>query len=197
MSGLERFKARSSALLIMDFQNILLEQFLTPVQAETVLAKTAELLEMARKADIEVIYVTVGFRNGYPEISTGNTLFKDIASKGYFLAGKRESEIHHQLVPLQGEIVVLKHRVSAFHGTELDLILRARNIDSLIITGILTSGVVLSTTVQAADKDYCIVIAGECCADADGDAHIALLKNILPLHAQVFSNDELHELIDK
>ena len=78
------------------------------------------------------------------------------------------------------DIVIVKHRVSAFTGTDLEMILRAKEIDTLVMFGVATSGVVLSTLLTAADDDYRIIVLRDLCADQDDEVHAALLdRNIL------------------
>src|ERR1700678_4431175 len=139
----------TSALLVMDFQTLIVDNYATG--AEALLDRTAKLIAVARTAGIRVIYVVVGFRPGYPEVSDRNTTFKGLKASGALAAGAESAKIHPAVAPLSEEIVVTKHRVSAFAGTDLDLILRANGIETLILTGIITSGVVLSTLRHAAD----------------------------------------------
>ena len=97
----------------------------------------------------------------------GAWLYGGIKASGAFAAGVESGKIHSAVAPLAEEIVVTKHRVSAFAGTDLDLILRANGIEALILTGIITSGVVLSTLRYAADADYRLLVVGDCCSDRD------------------------------
>src|SRR6266436_2313613 len=92
---------------------------------------------------------------------------------------------HPAVAPLAEEIVVTKHRVSAFAGTDLDLMLRANGIETLILTGIATSGVVLSTLRHAADADYRLLVVGDCCSDSDEEAHRVLLEKVFPRQATI------------
>jgi len=93
--------------------------------------------------------------------------------------------IHQAVLPIEGEVVVGKHRVNALYGTALDLILRANNIDTLLILGYATSGVVLSTVRYAADLDYRLVVVEDCCADQDPEVHDFLTQRIFPRQAEV------------
>jgi nicotinamidase-related amidase len=117
--------------------------------------------------------VVVGFRPGYPEVSDRNATFNGLKASGVFAAGAENAKIHPAVTPLAEEIVVTKHRVSAFAGTDLDLMLRANGIETLILTGVATSGVVLSTLRHAADADYRLLVVGDCCSDGDEEAHRA------------------------
>ena len=75
--------------------------------------------------------------------------------------------------------------MSAFAGTDLDLMLRANGIDTLILTGIATSGVVLSTLRHAADADYTLLVVSDCCSDGDEEAHWVLLEKVFPRQATI------------
>jgi len=98
--------------------------------------------------------------------------------------------IHPGIGPSDSDLVVTKTRVGAFSGTDLDLLLRAQGIDTLILFGIATSGVVLSTALQAADLDYRVVILKDCCADLDPDVHSFLVETVLPRQATVIGSAE-------
>jgi nicotinamidase-related amidase len=174
---------KTAALLVMDFQTTIVENFATDSTA--LLRRTSSLLLAARAAGIRVIYVAVGFRPGYPEVSSRNLLFSAIRPAGRFSLGNDGTEIHPAVAPEPGEPVITKHRVGAFHGTDLDMILRAHDIDTLILAGIATSGVVLSTLRHAADADYRLTIAGDCCSDSDDEVHRVLLEKVFPKQASV------------
>src|SRR5215470_13003772 len=85
-------------------------------------------------------------------------------------------EIHPAVAPQDGDIVVTKHRVSAFAGTDLEMILRANEIDTLVLFGIATSGVVLSTLTEAFDLDYKLFVIEDLCADGNPELHTNLMR---------------------
>jgi nicotinamidase-related amidase len=70
------------------------------------------------------------------------------------------------------------------------MLLNAKEITNLVLCGIATSGVVLSTTRVAADKDYAITILSDCCADRDEEANRVLLEKVFPNQADVMTSDE-------
>jgi nicotinamidase-related amidase len=70
------------------------------------------------------------------------------------------------------------------------MILRANDIETLVLFGIATSGVVLSTLLQAADADYRLVVIKDCCADLDPDLHNCLLDKLFPKQAHVLAATE-------
>lgn len=98
--------------------------------------------------------------------------------------------IHSAVAPQAGDIVVTKRRVSAFAGSDLDVVLRAQDIDHLVLSGIATSGVVLSTLRYAADLDYRLTVLSDCCADGDDEVHRVLLGKVFPRQANVLTAEE-------
>jgi nicotinamidase-related amidase len=156
-----------------------------------VLEKAQAVLKAARNAGILVCYSATVFRPGYPEISGRNKTFKQRKASGQPAAGDPIALIHPSLTPAEGEIVVGKHRVNALYGTGLDVVLRANDIETLIITGYATSGVVLSTTRFAADLDYRLFVVEDCCWDSDAEVHDFLTKRIFPRQADVVTSEEL------
>jgi nicotinamidase-related amidase len=132
-------------------------------------------------------YVTLAFRPGYPEVSDRNKSFSSIAGTGRFTDGDPGIGIPGAVAPAPGEAVITKRRVSAFAGSDLDVLLRARRIDHLVLAGIATSGVVLSTLRQAADLDYRLTVLADGCLDADPEVHQVLLGKLFPRQAEVTS----------
>jgi nicotinamidase-related amidase len=83
-----------------------------------------------------------------------------------------------------------KHRVNALFGTGLDVALTGNNIDTIILLGYATSGVVLSTTRYASDRDYRLYIVADCCADSEPDVHDFLIERILSRQADIVTAEE-------
>lgn len=183
--------SKNSALLVMDFQTIILNNFLPQESAGNVIRNTASLITAARTAGVPVIYVSVGFRKGYPEVSKNNTIFSSIKENGIFMADNESTAIHPDVAPAENEVVIVKRRVGAFSFTELEIVLRAQGIEELILTGVTTSGVVLSTVGQAFDLDYRLIVVSDCCADPDHETNMFLLEKILPQYAFVTSSSEI------
>jgi nicotinamidase-related amidase len=179
---------KTSALLVMDFQTAIVEGPAVHGDAGdkgALLTRTASLIDSARRAGMKVIYVVVGFRPGYPEVSPRNKSFSAVRDTGRFVEGAAGTEMHPAVAPIPGDVVVTKHRVSAFFGTDLDMVLRANGIETLVLTGIATSGVVLSTIRHAADADYRLVVVSDCCADPDPEVHRVLIEKVFARPATV------------
>ena len=142
----------------------------------------------ARAASIPVIYVVVTFRQGYPEISPRNKSFSAIKQR--LSIPVTTAEIPPAIAPQPTDIVVTKRRVSAFSGSDLEVVLRAQGISHLVLCGIATSGVVLSTLREAADKDYQLTVLSDCCLDADEEVQRVLLSKVFPRQADVVQASE-------
>ncbi|MBO0796527.1 MAG: cysteine hydrolase [Ktedonobacteraceae bacterium] len=181
----------SAALLVMDYQNDMLSSL--GEKQEAFLERAVSILNAAREAHLTIIYVVVRFRDGYPEISPRNRSFAALREAGRLREGAPGAEIHARVFPLPGESVVTKRRVGAFSTTDLETILRAQGVRRLILMGIATSGVVLSTVRWAADMDYELVVVEDCCADGDEEVHRVLTQKIFPRQASVVSAQEVIE----
>ncbi len=93
------------------------------------------------------------------------------------MADNESTAIHPDVAPAENEVVIVKRRVGAFSFTELEMILRAQGIENLILTGVTTSRVVLSTVGQAFDLDYSLIVVNDYCADPDPDTNMFYLKS--------------------
>jgi nicotinamidase-related amidase len=180
-----------TAVLSMDCQGGIVSIY-TKESKEAFLVRAASVLNHARATRMTVIHIQVGFRPGLPEISLRNALFSAIKSSEQHQQLFREplGAIPTVIAPKEGEIVITKHRISAFTGTDLDMILRANDIDTLVLYGIATSGVVLSTLLEAVDADYRIAVIKDCCADLDSQLHDCLIERFFPSRGSVFLAEE-------
>jgi nicotinamidase-related amidase len=174
-----------TAVLSMDMQTAIVSIYATEPDAFT--TRAAEVLRHCRERGITTIHVQVGFRPGLPEVSPRNALFAAVKNSPEHqkLFQGDAGKIHPALAPVGEDIVITKHRISAFTGTDLDMILRAKEIDTLVLFGIATSGVVLSTLLDAVDADYRTIVITDCCADRDPEVHTVLVEKFFPLRGTV------------
>jgi nicotinamidase-related amidase len=178
---------QNAALLVMDMQVGIVAML--PV-AEELIGNVAKAIAIAREKKVPVIYVTVGFRQGAPEISLNNKGFGSSKERFANVNMDEFMTVHPGVAPAEGELTVIKRRVSAFTGSDLEVVLRAFGIQHLVLTGIATSGVVLSTLREAADKDYRITVLADCCADGDEEVHRVLTTKVFPRQADVVAVEE-------
>lgn len=173
----------TTAFLVMDVQRGIVDRY-----GETdpgYLPRLGKAIAAARTAGLPVIYVVIGFRPGHPEMNPNNKIFSGMPGGTAFTPGDPTAEIHPDVAPDPGDIIVTKKRVSAFAGSDLDLVLRSRGVTALVLTGIATSGVVLSTLRQAADLDYALTVLSDACLDADPEVHAVLTGKVFQRQAEV------------
>lgn len=183
-----------TAVLCMDMQAAIVAIY-TAGEEQQLIARSAEVLRWARECRMTVIHIQVGFRSGLPEVNPRNALFGSIQSspERRKLFEGEAGRIHSALGPAEEDIVITKHRISAFTGTDLEMILRAKEIDTLVMFGIATSGVVLSTLLDAVDADYRVVVVGDCCGDLDAEVHKVLVEKFFPRRGMVVTSADLLE----
>ena len=173
------------AFLVMDLQTEIVRNYVNDYARY--LARVNSVLEASRQAAVLPIFVRAAFRQGYPEVSPGNRRFSAIKSERRLLDRSADAAIHPDLDLRSDDIVVTKHRVNAFWATDLDQILRANQINNLVLCGVATSGVVLSTIRSAADQDYQLTVLADCCADRDAEVHEVLTTKVFRGQARVRS----------
>ncbi|MFG3510606.1 cysteine hydrolase family protein [Streptomyces sp. NPDC047821] len=176
-----------SALLVMDVQR---DVVAIADDGSGYLPRLRGAIDGARAAGIPVIYVVMGLRPGDPEVSPRNKVMTGVVRAGLFTEGRPGTEIHDDVAPRQGDVVVTKRRGSAFSGSDLDLVLRTRGIDSLVLTGIATSAVVLSTLWRAIDLDFGLTVLSDACLDTDPEVHTMLVERLFPQWADVLTVEE-------
>lgn len=153
------------------------------------LRTAARALAAARAAGLTVIHIALQLRAGHVDVHPRNKVFGAVPPD-VFTADDPGAAIHPDVAPGGDEIVVHKNRVSAFAGNNLRQILDAQDIDHLVLAGIATGGVVLSTALQAADLDYEITVLSDACVDPDPDLHTLLTTKILPRRGNVITTTE-------
>jgi nicotinamidase-related amidase len=105
--------------------------------------------------------------------------------------GTPESEIHPELTPLPNELVVTKHRYSAFYNTDLEILLRGKGITELVITGVMTNMCCETTTRDAYMRDMKIQFVADATATSNEDMHLASLLNLALGFANITTTNEL------
>jgi len=196
--ALEISKAHT-ALLVMDFENDIVHPegafkdfgFAQMVADNNVLDKTSQLLAAARSSGVTVIYVSVKFREGYPERPANSGLWQGLHGANALVEGTWGSQIHDQLTPEKGEPIVTKRGVSAFAASDIEQILHNKRIGTLILAGVATNFVVEGTARQACDLGYDTIVVGDCCASMSQEAHDSSLNTALPFLCTVSNFDEV------
>ncbi len=180
-----------TALLLMDLQPGILGNYADA----NYLPRIRRALAAARKAGLPVIWVRVAFRAGYPEVAADNRAFAALSAGGRFIETEPDTQIHPELDRQPHDVVVTKRRFGAFAGSDLDVVLRGGGIRHLVLAGVSTSGVVLSTVRLAADLDYRLTVLSDGCMDGDAEVHRVLAEKVFPRQATVRTIDDWIENI--
>ena len=185
---------KQTALLVMDFQPGILGML---TEVETLLSHVERAIAIVRAHGGQVAYVRVAFEDAdFAAIPPTSRMAARAAKAGTtFHADSPSTAVHERLAPQAGDIVVRKTRVGAFSTTNLDEQLRERGIVNLILAGISTSGVVLSTVRDAADRDYQVFVLEDASADPEPGVHAFLTERIFPRQAHVVRISELESLL--
>ncbi|HUA69999.1 MAG TPA: cysteine hydrolase [Solirubrobacteraceae bacterium] len=190
----EPIDPRRAALLVMDYQNGVVDMLGEP---EDLLSRAEDAIATVRRAGGVVGYVRVAFEDedleSFPPTSG---MGRRVGAAGTALRNDSPSTaVHDRVAPEPGDIIVRKVRVGAFSTTDLDAQLRERGIDTLILAGISTSGVVLSTVRDADDRDYRVLVLADATADREPEVHEFLTERIFPRQADVITVADLDALL--
>ena len=165
----------TTALLLMDLQPGILGRH---PDADAFLARLGRVREAARAASLTVGYVRVAITAEEAATISPRSRFAPAAASGQLDADSPATQIDPRIAPADGEIVVRKQRVGAFSTTDLREQLDARGIHTLVLAGVSTSGVVLSTVRDAADRDYRLIVLEDGCWDSDPEVHRVLMTKV-------------------
>ncbi|TDA48603.1 isochorismatase family cysteine hydrolase [Burkholderia pyrrocinia] len=178
-----------TALLVMHYQTDILGLF--PSVASELLANTRRLCDAARAGGVGVWFANLRFSPGYPEVSPLNKNGQGIKQLGLFVDDGPCPELGRQA----DEPLIVAHRASVFFGTDLQARLIAQGIDSLIMVGIASTGVMLSSIAHASDADFRLYTVKNCCYDPDTVVHEHLFVTAFESRTTVLSlEDALHLL---
>ena len=176
------------ALIIVDFVMAYLDKA-SPLYAgaEEALASTERLLAAARNARVPVIFTNVVYQHGGAD---GGLFYRKIPALSVFIEGSPLGSFPPSLQPMADEQIISKQFASAFFGTNLASILASLNIDTLLITGMSTSGCVRATALDALQHGFAPFVVREACGDRHAGPHEANLFDLQAKYAEVISEQE-------
>jgi len=184
---------KHTALLVMDYQHGVVDRM---PGLDPLLARVQQAIADVRDHGGTVAYVRVAFtEDDWAAIPPANAIFARVGENRLMHDEDPSTAIHAWLGPQPGDIVVRKTRVGAMSTTDLDRQLRDRGIDTLVLAGLSTSGVVLSTLIEAADRDYRLYVLSDGTDDADAETRDVLLGKVFPRRAQIIDTAGLRALL--
>ncbi|GAA5075628.1 cysteine hydrolase [Streptomyces sp. SID10815] len=185
-----------TALLVMDYQPAILAGLPEESDREALLDAVEGAIAEVRAHGGTIAYVRVGFtEDDWEAIPAANKTFAPLAEYRVMHHEDPVTAVHERLAPREDDIVVRKLRFGGMSTTDLDRHLRERGITTLVVAGVSTSGVVLSTVIDAADRDYRIYVLSDGVADPDTEVHDVLIHRVLPTRSHVIDTAELRTLL--
>ena len=177
------------ALVVIDFCQAYLDPT-SPLYAgvEDARAACQRVLDAARAADIPVLHTRVEFQPGG---ANGGVFFRKVGALECFVRGNPLGAYGEGLAPTDDEVVVVKQYASGFFGTSLASTLTSMGVDTLIHTGVSTSGCVRATAVDACQHGFVPVVVRDACGDRNPQVHQANLFDLDAKYADVVSEQEV------
>ena len=180
----ERIEPRKTALIVVDMQNDFLEfPSLVNRAAQVILPNLRRAIDFCHQNEIRVVYTTHVHGHDGSDLGLFAISSPKIASGAILADGSPGAEIHPAIAPLAGDIIIKKHRYSAFYGTDLEIVLRGLGIDTVVIAGVTTENCCHATARDAFFRDYRVVFL----SDATG------APDYLDVGQGGMSGDEVHQ----
>ena len=191
--------AKRTALLVIDYQNYevhpegywarRLPEVAAQLAASSAVENTARVVAAARSKDLRVIYVGTAWREGSTDMNVsapGLASYRDRSIEGSWGA-----DFFAPLKPTAGEIIIWKRGISALSGTELDRLLRLFDINTVVLSGVVTNFAIEATAFEAFDRGYRAVVLRDCCLSVTDLEHEHSIKYVLSQIATIITADEL------
>jgi nicotinamidase-related amidase len=184
---------KTSALLIQDMQNDIVksDRPVVPMGGPALIANSVKLLEKARQVGMPVIYVQVVRRQDGRDAPRPALGSPAVAGGPALVEGTEGVRVVSELAPQPGDAVVTKHTTSPFNTTDIEVYLSRFGVNTLLLTGYSTTGVVEGSLRDARDKDYDCVVVRDCCAAGTEREHDTCMDIIFPRMAWVADADEV------
>jgi nicotinamidase-related amidase len=188
----------SSIYLALDMQNDLVHAdgpngkaaYGEQVRARQIVENTRRALDKARAAGLRVGFVRVGFSPDYRECPANSPIFSNARKNRIFKLGEWGTQVHPDLGQQPSDFDFVKHRVSPFHGTNLDVILRTHGVRRIYCSGISTNAVVQAAVREGHDRDYEMVLLEDCCCALSAEEHASAIK-LLQRFCQVTTSKDV------
>jgi nicotinamidase-related amidase len=176
----------NSVYLVLDMENDLVHAdgpngkapYGEQARARHIVENTCLALDKARVVGLRVGFVRVGFSPDYRECPANSPIFSGARKNGIFKLGEWGTETHPDLGQQPADLDIVKHRVSPFHGTNLDLLLRTHGVQRIYCSGISTNAVVQAAVREGHDRDYEMIVLEDCCCALSAEEHDNAIKTL-------------------
>jgi nicotinamidase-related amidase len=188
----------SSIYLALDMENDLVHvdgpngkaPYGEQARVRRIVENTRRALDKARAAGLRVGFVRVGFSPDYRECPANSPIFSGARKNGIFKLGEWGTQVHPDLGQRATDFDVVKHRVSPFHGTNLDVILHTHGVRRIYCSGISTNAVVQAAVREGHDRDYEMVLLEDCCCALSAEEHEGAV-NLLQRFCKVTTSEDV------
>lgn len=186
------------ALVLVDLQKLAVRGY--GASNPDMVANSSRMVDACHQLSIPVIFTKLGRR---ADLADQFDLITDQVLAGapkaseqkHFLEGSEDAEFVDELKPSPQDFVVVKRRQSAFYCTDLEIHLRARGVNTILVGGVATEFGVEATVRYARDRDINTVVLSDCCASKTLQAHEYPLKNIFPAMGRVMTSSKALEIM--
>jgi len=176
----------NSIYLVLDMENDLIHAdgpngkapYGEQARARRIVENTRRALDKARAAGLRVGFVRVGFSPDYREAPANSPIFSAARKNGIFKLGTWGTQVHPDLGQQPTDFDIVKHRVSPFYSTHLEVILRAQDVRRIYCSGISTNAVVQALVREGHDRDYEMVVLEDCCCGLSAEEHEGAIKSL-------------------
>lgn len=201
IKGLDR--GQRPALIISECQNGMTnpdfggnQRLCGHAERRGIIQKIAALARVCREIRVPVVHCTIVPRPGFEGLDPTCVLMASLRKGGKLFKGSPDAEIHPQLSPEPEDFVVERiHGVSAFHGTELESILRGVKVDTIVLTGVSTNIALPGISTEAVNRGFNVVLPEDCTAGGTTETHEMQIEYHLPLLASVTTSERVTEAL--
>jgi len=193
--GKELTFGKKPALLLIDF----VQAYFDPkcalyANVEHALASALRVLDIARKKNIPIIYTNLSYQCGMKD---GGRFFEKLNALNVFANGSNHGDWPEGVAPKENEFVISKQYPSAFFGTTLSSTLTAQSVDSVILTGLTTSGCIRATCVDAVSHGFTTFVVSDACGDRHQAPHNANLFDMQAKYAEIVDEGKIAKYLRK
>ena len=174
----------NSIYLVLDMENDLVHAdgpngkaaYGEQARGRKIVENARRAIDKARVAGLRVGFVRVGFSPDYRECPANSPIFSGARKNGIFKLGSWGTQVHPDLGQQPTDFDIVKHRVSPFHGTNLEVLLRTHGVQRIYCSGISTNAVVQAAVREGHDRDYEMVLLEDCCCALSAEEHDGAMR---------------------
>jgi maleamate amidohydrolase len=184
------------AIIFVDFANAYFDRS-SPLfggdGCKKALESSKKLLSFCRNyTEIPIVFSEVKYKKGGGD---GGTFYKKVPALSSFDEGKHSQKTHSDLTILETDICITKQYPSAFFKTDLESILKEKGVDTLLITGVTTSGCVRATCIDSISSDFITIVVSDAVGDRAVEPHEANLFDMSAKYADLMNTEEAINLL--